>query len=307
MTVSLDYNIPVLSEGQPINVGVIGRGFVGGSIFKFLTEKAPGHWRVRSYDLSDDADMATAYDLLVRTSDIIYLCLPTPMDKEGKCCLDIVHSAAELLNDKAKQYNKIPTLLIKSTMVPGTTEKLQEAYPHLFIVTNPEFLTERSAYEDLKNSTKHVLGFQIDANGRREMLDFYHKRLWPEADIIYLSSIEAELVKYLTNSYFAVKVSFANHIYQLSEALGVDYNSFINKAISADPRIEQTHWQVPGPDGKLGFGGSCFPKDLNGMITLFKEQGLSPYLLQTALNYNSLIRPEKDWEQLVGRAVVKEE
>ena len=127
--------------------------------------------------------------------------------------------------------------------------------------------------------------------------------MWADCECIFVSNTEAELIKYLTNTYFSVKVSFANHIYQLASSLGVDYDAFIQSAIKSDPRIEPTHWQVPGPDGKLGFGGKCFPKDLNGMMSLFEEQGLECPLLKAAWHYNLHIRSDKDWERIYGASL----
>jgi|3_EtaG_2_1085321.scaffolds.fasta_scaffold00529_12 UDPglucose 6-dehydrogenase len=287
-----------------MKIGIIGQGFVGTAIRTFLEEWCDHS--ITTYDIKDDIPFDIGYHNVVRNSEMIYLCLPTPMDKEGRCHLDIVTDALRLLNNCASAANKMPLVLIKSTMVPGTSERLQSLFNSLILVTNPEFLTERNAYEDFKNSDRHVLGIANPHNNPqvRTVLKDYHKNLWTQAECIFVSPIEAELIKYITNSYFSVKVTFANHMYQLCQELGVDYSKFIKSAVIADRRIEPTHWEVPGPDGKLGFGGSCFPKDLSGMITLFKDNGVDAALLETAREYNNKVRPEKDWEDLVGRAVV---
>jgi len=285
-----------------MKIGVIGRGFVGGSVEKFLKEKA--YHEVLSYDLKDGTDMNIAYERIVKECDVIYVCVPTPMDSEGECYTGIVRKTANVLNFYAEFHDKRPIILLKSTMTPGTTEDISQDNKNCVFVTNPEFLTERNAYEDFKNSKYHVFGTEDEES--KELLRYMHKVLWPDSKSIFVSSTEAELIKYITNTYFSVKVTFANHIYQLCQAMGIDYGHFIKSAIEADPRIEKTHWQVPGPDGLLGFGGSCFPKDLNGMINLFNKNEVDCGLLEHIWEYNCNIRQEKEWENLKGRAVLSE-
>ena len=102
----------------------------------------------------------------------------------------------------------------------------------------------------------------------------------------------------------ATKVSFSNEIKQICDKLDIDYDKVVEYAIY-DDRLGKTHWSVPGPDGKLGFGGSCFPKDINALIHCASELGLDTQLIKSAWNLNLKVRPEKDWEELKGRAVTK--
>jgi len=293
-----------------LRIGIIGRGFVGGAIERFYHERSK--MSVLSYDIQDEpatgVDLNTGYSVIVKHGDIIYLCVPTPMDKNGRCYTGIVELAVAVLNQYAKQHNKLPIVLIKSTMTPGTTEKMQKENPHLILVTNPEFLTERNAYEDMCSAKKHVFGIADPKNNPiQENLQELHEKLWPECEVGFVSSREAELIKYTINSYLAVKVTFANHIYNLCQALGIDYSAFIRTVIHTDSRIGSSHLQVPGPDGHLGFGLSCIPKDLNGMIELFKDNDVDPGILVSTKRYNNCVRPEQDWKELVGRAVMAKE
>ena len=284
-----------------VRIGIIGRGFVGGSMEKYLLEHS--HHDVQAFD-AKDGDVTEGYNRIVGHSEMIYVAVPTPMDKNGKCHTAILEESLALINYLSMQRRDSPVVLIKSTMSPGTSERLKKEFTNIIIVTNPEFLTERNAYEDLCNAKQHVLGLpEGELDGLRAKLEAYHKQLWQGCKCIFVSNTEAELIKYLTNTYFSVKVSFANHMYHISQALGINYDRFINAAIQADPRIEPTHWQVPGPDGQLGFGGKCFPKDLNGMITLFAENGVECPLLETAWQYNLDIREDKDWKRIYGAQV----
>jgi len=283
-----------------MKIGVIGRGFVGGSIEKFVNEHHG--YSVLSYDVKDEhRDMNTTYDRMVRECDFIYVCVPTPMDSDGKCYTEIVRLCLKLLSFYARERRRQTVVLIKSTMVPETSVKLQEDFPNLVIVTNPEFLTERTAYEDLVNADYHVLGVGdfIPANVYIRLRQF-HKDLWPNSTINFMSNTEAEMVKYMTNSFYSYKVTFANHMYQLCQAMGLDYEQFIKGAINSDPRLGELHWNVPGPDGQLGFGGKCFPKDFNGMIKLFERNDVECDILKSVWEYNLKIREDNDWDRIEG-------
>lgn len=282
-----------------MKIGVIGRGFVGGSLEKLINSTSG--YKVIPYDVKDNTDMNIRYDRIIRECDFIYLCVPTPMDSEGKCHTGIVRSSLELLSYYAKKRKKNPLILIKSTMAPSTSDDLIRDFPDVTIVTNPEFLTERNAYNDLCNAQQHVLGVPSFILAKDlNVLTKFHKSVWPNAELIFVSNIEAELIKYTTNSYYSFKVVFANHIYQLCQSLGVEYSNFIEAAKDADPRLGPTHWSVPGPDGSLGFGGKCFPKDFNGMIKLMEQYGIDCDVLQKAWDYNTKIREDHDWNRIEG-------
>jgi UDPglucose 6-dehydrogenase len=281
-----------------MKVGIIGLGFVGGAILKYLT--SVGKDRIQSYDIKD-GPMEDGYDRVVAHSEIIYVCVPTPMGQSGVCDLSYVECALEMINERAKGLNRMPIVMVKSTMVPGSSERLQIKFPHMILVTNPEFLTERRAYEDLVETKAHVVGCRGGLKGPVGLLltNFLVGR-WPESKVLAMEPTEAEMVKYMTNTYFALKVSFANQMYQLCRAMGLDYSRFIKGAVEADPRLEPTHWDVPGPDGRLGFGGKCFPKDLNGMMTLCSDNFVDHSILQAAWDYNLRVREDKDWLQIEG-------
>jgi UDPglucose 6-dehydrogenase len=114
------------------------------------------------------------------------------------------------------------------------------------------------------------------------------------------------MVKYFTNTFLATKVSFANEMKMLCDGLNIDYDKVVEYS-TYDERLGKSHWAVPGPDGKLGFGGSCFPKDLNALIKTAEELDIFTNVLNSVWDTNLDVRPEEDWRELKGRAVVDEE
>jgi UDPglucose 6-dehydrogenase len=126
---------------------------------------------------------------------------------------------------------------------------------------------------------------------------------FPKAKIVKTGSITAEMVKYFTNTFLATKVSFANEMKQICDKLNIDYDKVVEYS-TYDERLGKSHWAVPGPDGKLGFGGSCFPKDLNALIHLARNLDTSLNTIGGAWDTNLDVRPEEDWKELKGRAVV---
>ena len=123
--------------------------------------------------------------------------------------------------------------------------------------------------------------------------------------MIITDSSTAEMVKYMTNAYLATKVSFANEIKQICDQLNIEYN-IVMKYSTLDSRLGSTHWEVPGPDGEFGFGGHCLPKDLNGLIYVAKQNNLDIDVLKSVLKTNDKVRTSRDWEDMVGRAIIDE-
>jgi UDPglucose 6-dehydrogenase len=200
----------------------------------------------------------------------------------------------------ADNQETVKTIIIKSTVPPGTIEKWNEKYESLDIIFNPEFLTEANAVSDYENQDRIILGGVRPAT--TELKTIFSK-VFPKAHIIKTDSTHAEMVKYLTNTFLATKVSFANEIYQLCQVVGTDYDKVIEYA-TLDDRLGKSHWNVPGHDGDFGFGGHCFPKDLSALLHLSNKFGTINNVLQSTKDTNDEIRKNRDWEQMKGRAVV---
>ena len=218
------------------------------------------------------------------------------MKEDGSCDVSIVEEVVK----QACSTGRKNIIAIKSNIPPNTTKSLQELCQDSQIVFNPEFLLERNAEEDFQNTTRVILGGPRPATTR---LKQFYSRIFPSAHIIKTDSTVAEMVKYLTNSFLAVKVSFANEMYAICESLDIDYDKVAEYALH-DERLGNTHWSVPGPDGHYGFGGSCFPKDINALMHLAQTLCIKANTVQGAWNTNLMARPEKDWESLKGRAII---
>jgi UDPglucose 6-dehydrogenase len=283
------------------HIGIIGSGFVGSAVRYGFSPNVGVDADVRVYDKDQSKSTHTLQEVVIE-SDIIFLSVPTPSNKDGTINLDIVDSA---LNDINEIYlasaNNI--ILLRSTVVPGTTRKLQEKYPKLRIVFNPEFLTERSANFDFINQTRFILGGNF--NDVSKVSELFKERFGKTISIIETNYETAELIKYMTNTFFATKISFLNDMKLLSDECGAIWEHALEGFVR-DGRVGHSHLNVPGHDGKLGFGGSCFPKDIQALIKYGDEIGVDMGVLKAAWETNLKVRPERDWEQLKGRAIVDE-
>jgi len=275
-----------------INVGIIGQGYVGSA----LKEGFKSFYRIETYDKYRH-DLSTCKSLkdLSQKAEIIFVCVPTPMQKDGRCDLSIIHEVVSAI-DTCKNNN---ILVIKSTIPPGTTSMLNKEYGHIQAVFNPEFLTEANFIDDFKNQSKIIIGGPRPASTKVKNL---YRKVFPETPLIKTGSDTAEMVKYFTNCFLMTKVSFANEIKQICEKIGVDYDKVVEYGLY-DKRLGRSHFSVPGPDGKSGFGGSCFPKDINALIKVAENLNIEATVLKSVWKKNLEVRPEKDWERLKGRAV----
>jgi UDPglucose 6-dehydrogenase len=285
---------------KDIEIGIVGCGFVGSSVKEGLSDQ----YRAQVYDKynRDKSTVETLEDLAL-TSNIIFICLPTPMKRTGECDITLVQNTVkEIDNISANRKDSRKILVIKSTVPPNTTKALQEGTSaYCDVIFNPEFLTEANHIEDFKNQNRIILGGDNCTHSLQIVKSMYMAK-FPTVPYIICGSLEAELTKYFSNCFLATKVSFANEMKQLCESLGADYNRVVESSIY-DKRIGNSHLAVPGPDGRRGFGGSCFPKDVNALIYTFEKNDVKPSLLKAVWEKNLEVRPEKDWEQLKGRAV----
>jgi len=226
----------------------------------------------------------------------VFISVPTPMEevRGGKIDLSILNNALEAIQ-KVKNKNN-PVLVIKSTVVPGTMEDLQLRFGDLRLVFSPEFLTERYARLDFINSARIVLGG--NEKDVKLVSDILRPR-FPGTKFIETDFATSQLIKYMANCFFAVKVSFMNEMAQICEAAGADWQTALAGFIS-DGRIGNSHLQVPGHDGDLGFGGKCFPKDINAMIHRSEELMIEPTVMKAAWKKNLEVRKNLDWADIDG-------
>lgn len=267
-------------------VGVIGNGFVGeAQAFAFGPTTD-----LRIYDI--DPLKATHSKEELDECNFIFVCVPTPMRKDGSQDTSYI----DRVFDEAVEG---PIYIIKSTVLPGTTEILSEKYPTLNIIFSPEFLTERTAKLDMLTQARIVLGGEKELTSKVAKL---FEQRFMNRHIIETDSKTAELIKYMNNTFFATKVSIMNEFKLLSDALGANWNDALY-GFAADSRIGDSHLHVPGPDGRLGYGGTCFPKDVNALLKFADKMNISLNTISGGWTTNLEVRPEKDWEADKGRAV----
>ena len=265
------------------SVGIVGNGFVGGAVANGLKDFCD----VRIYDVDPERSTHRYNDVVF--SEFVFVCLPTPMyDVEGgDCNLSIVE----------KFFEELPTIcegifVLKSTVPIGTTRRLREKYPHLKIVHNPEFLTAANANRDFVNADRHVIG------GNEEWttpLREFYEYCYPNIPVFTMQSEESECVKYFANCFLATKLMVFNEMKILTESIpDVDYDT-IMKGVISDRRIGKSHYNVPGPDGEYGFGGTCFPKDINALIHTMCKHDMNPMILNAVWEQNKNFRMQWDW------------
>ena len=236
---------------------------------------------------------------MVSNSDFIFVSVPTPSNPDGSVNIDNINDVLKSINSTIDRDN--PIILVRSTVVPGTTLSMSNNFPNLNIVFNPEFLTERSANMDFISQTRIVLGGPDDIVSK--VSELYKSRFGSSMPIIKTDYQTAELIKYMNNTFFATKVSFMNEMFKVAQSIDANWDDAIEGFIR-DGRVGHSHTQVPGPDNKLGFGGSCFPKDTRAFLHFAESLNINLNVLKGAWETNLEVRPERDWEKLKGRSIV---
>ena len=269
-----------------IKVGVIGNGFVGEAISFAFSSVA----EMFIFDIDPTRSLNDIQS--VHNCDFVFVCVPTPMYKDGSQDLSYVKSSFEKATDK-------PVYVLKSTVLPGTTEMLSKQYPNFKIIFSPEFLTERTAKLDMLTQSRIILGGELSLTDKTKIL--FNQR-FKNKNIIQTDSKTAELTKYMNNTFFATKVSFMNEFKLLCDKIGANWEDAVRGFVS-DGRIGDSHLNVPGHDGKLGYGGTCFPKDVNAILSFSKKHDIQLNTIVGGWNTNLNLRPEKDWEEKEGRSV----
>jgi UDPglucose 6-dehydrogenase len=238
-------------------VGIVGVGMVGGALQRYFERK--DGLDLFLYDKGKNLGSSEE----VSKAEIVFVCVPTPYLKDGKGFdLSYVEDAMNMLKGEK-------VVVIKSTVMPGTTEMLQKKYPQHKLLMNPEFLTEETADQDMLYPDRQIVGY----TEKSHTIAGDVMQLLPLAPFErILPATEAELVKYFGNTWFSVKVSFANQMYDLCQKLGVDYDRMV-EAAAADKRIGRTHLNV-FHKGYRGYGGKCLVKDIRALIQLADSQGI---------------------------------
>ena len=255
-----------------MNIGIVGYGFVGGATAQLSKN-------IIVYDTDETKRTHEMADLIA--CDVVFVCVPTPAATDESADISIVRSVVTKLISIGVQKHRI---IIRSTCPPGTAKSLG-------VSCMPEFLTERRAKKDFEENTTWVLGTEFDTTATlmRNLLSRAKEELRILSDNMYVvTPNEAELVKYTKNTFLSIKVSFFNEIYGVCGACEANYET-VRKLVAMDARIGSSHTYVPGPDGKFGFGGHCFPKDCKAFCA-FSNDDTS--LVRTALKRNAVDRSD---------------
>ena len=271
---------------KKFKVGVIGNGYVGEAIsFTFCSVSDLYVYDINPLKSINSLDT-------VHNCDFVFVCVPTPMFQDGSQDLSYVYSAFKNASTK-------PIYILKSTVIPGTTADLSKKYSNFKIIFSPEFLTERTAKLDMLTQSRIILGGELSLTD--EVKKLFNQR-FKIKNIIQTDSITAELTKYMNNTFFATKISIMNEFKLLSDKIGANWKDAL-KGFVSDGRISDSHLNVPGHDGKLGYGGTCFPKDVNALLSFSKIHDIELSTIRGGWKTNLKVREEKDWEEKEGRSV----
>ena len=271
---------------KKFKVGVIGNGFVGEAIsFAFSSVSD-----LYVFDIDPAKSLDNQHS--VHNCDFVFICVPTPMFMDGSQDLSYVESVFE------KATNK-PVYILKSTVLPGTTDWLSKKYLNIKIIFSPEFLTERNAKLDMLTQSRIILGGELFLTEKAKIL--FNQR-FKIKNIIQTDSKTAELTKYMNNTFFATKVSIMNEFKLICDKIGANWKDAL-KGFVSDGRIGDSHLNVPGHDGKLGYGGTCLPKDVNALLSFSEKHNIELNTIKGGWKTNLKVRVEKDWEEKEGRSV----
>lgn len=257
-----------------MKIGIAGFGMVGGALGKVLP-------RATVYDPYKKIGSKEE----INECECVFVAVPTPHDeKSGGFDLSVVEETLAFLTS-----NKI--VVIKSTVLPGTTEYLQKKYPRHQILFNPEFLTEVTADQDMRYPDRQIVGFtELSYNVAGDIM-----ALLPLAPFErIMPATEAEMVKYYGNTWFSTKVIFANQMYDICQGLGIDYDT-VKEATAADKRIGRTHLEI-FHHGYRGYGGKCLPKDTRALIQKGDELGIEMKLLKKVEELNNELIAKRERE-----------
>lgn len=256
-------------------IGIVGKGVVGFAIGESF--KSVGY-EVLYYDKYKPSNTLKE---VVEKSAMIFVCVPTPLIPKKGIDLSILNDVIDNIDKYAKKGQMV---IIKSTVVPGTTQAYQDKYKKMLFFMSPEFLDADTAQYDARHPDKTIIGHTNESADCVNRLIPLFKHF--NARMFIMSSIEAEMVKYTTNAFFVLKNVFANEIYDLCVKTGCDYED-VREAFVSNNRIgDNTHLKVFHKGGR-GAGGACLPKDIGEFVCFANEKGVAFELLKTAEKLNN--------------------
>jgi UDPglucose 6-dehydrogenase len=285
-----------MNKSEKISINIIGYGYVGSSM-GYLCERNNVEFNVCDLNSKEGGfnyfnNVSELVNFSETNSDINFyvIAVPTPSDTQGNCDTSIVRN---ILSQLRMLVNKETYVIIKSTLVPGTSNSLNIQFPTLNIVFCPEFLREATYKDDIYNAQFVLLGIppKFDMVKYQKVLRviriFYKHNT--QIDILMRSYEECEIFKYSLNCFFATKIWYFNKIYQVCESMDVDYQK-LKELFKLDSRIGDYGTTVPGSDNKFGFGLSCLPKECRGMSRLLDALDLDSTVFKQISRENDILR-----------------
>ena len=259
-----------------MNVGLIGRGFVGDALFKSFSKKSIS---IKSFDKYKK--IGRFEDIL--DSHLLFLCLPTPFKEEVGFDMSSIEDVCLLL----RKNNYTGLVIIKSTVDIGMTRLLAEKYL-LNICHNPEFLTARTSYADFESQKHIVLGKTKDSK-EFDLLTLFYTKNYDDSKISVCSSEESESMKLFLNCFYATKVQFFNELFILCNKSNFNFDRIRNLML-LNGWINDMHTQVPGPDGQISYGGACFPKDTEALRFFMTKLDVPNEVLSAVISERNKMR-----------------
>lgn len=282
------------------NIGIIGWGYVGSATGKGFSKNRKN--KIFWFDKYKKSP--NTLDGVIEKSEFIFICVPTPMLRDySGMDMSVVKSVVNEISSKVSGKNKI--VIIKSTILPGTTAAFIKKYPKVKFAMNPEFLTQERAERDFLNPSRTIIGASSLGVAKR-IKRLYESILLKDQRYFLTDATSAEIAKYMSNLMLASKIIVSNEFYGLARKMKVEYDG-IRRIVEADKRIG-TFLKVPGWDGDFGFGQACFPKDMLGFLSFARKKKVDMSALEAIWKKNLKIRKHRDWEEkenAFGRGVGK--
>jgi UDPglucose 6-dehydrogenase len=260
-----------------MKLGIIGNGFVGSAVeygFSVDTEQ---------FIVDPKFNDNTLQDLVNRNAEITFVCVPTPQQDTH---MDVDTSIARTVLQELNELEYKGVVVVKSTITPHHLKQFKTLYSNLRLVYNPEFLTEANSKQEFINPHMQILGGELQDCIEVEQAYINHSKV-KIVPTFKTDLTSASMIKYTINSWLATKVSFFNELFHLHQSSNAEtsWEQFTDM-LKRDPRVGDSHMQVPGPDGQFGFGGHCFPKDTKALLYYSKLEGAPLALLEQVITQN---------------------
>ena len=273
------------------SIGIIGYGFVGKAV-----NQIESVCKTNIYDPYNALYNTLEHKEKAYSSNVVFINVPTD-PKNGGLDISIVERCMEDYLDVLCPVCSLPdsVLVIKSTIPVGTCAYLSEKYKLDNIVFNPEFLSQRTAMEDFVRQTElYLAGSSVNTQIIKELYEVFFTHVVNDKVEIFESEAweEIELLKLARNTFYGIKVSYCNHLYNLCEKRNINYEDF-RQHFARGEWVGAQHTVVPGPDKKFGYGGKCLPKDSAELLNFFKKEDIIFEMLEKSIGFNDLQRSKK--------------